>query len=54
MITITRNNSEQEAPKLQGTASAYEIEQESTTLEAFRAQLKEDFKAIGDIDWIKK
>ena len=54
MITITRNNSEQEAQSLQGMASTYEIKQESTTLEAFRAQLKDDFKAIGDIDWIKK
>ena len=54
MITITRNNSEQEVQSLQGMASTYQIKQESTMLDAFRNQLKEDFKAIGDIDWIKK
>ena len=54
MITITRNNVEQETKSLQGMASSFEVKQETTTLETFRAQLKEDFKAIGEIDWIKK
>lgn len=54
MITITRNNTEQETQGLQGMAYSHEIKQEPTTLETFRTQLKEDLKAIGEIDWIKK
>lgn len=54
MITITRNTSEQEAQNMQGMAFSYEVKQEPTTLEDFRAQLKEDLKAIGEIDWTKK
>ena len=54
MITITRNTAEQDAQSMQGMAFPYEVKQEPTTLEAFRAQLKEDLKAIGEIDWTKK
>lgn len=54
MITISRNNAEQESQSLQGKAVSYEVKQEPAALDAFRAQLKEDLKAIGEIDWIKK
>ena len=54
MITITRNTSEQDVQSLQGKAFSYEAKQEPTTLEAFKVQLKEDLKAIGEIDWTQK
>ncbi len=54
MITVTRNNAEQEVRSSQGMAFSYEVKQEPITSETFRAQLKEDFKAIGEINWIKK
>ena len=54
MITITRNTSGQDAQSMQVMAFSYEAKQEPTTLEAFRTQLKEDLKAIGEIDWTKK
>ena len=54
MITISRNNTELESQSSQGKAFSYEVKQEPTTLDAFRAQLKEDLKAICEIDWIKK
>lgn len=54
MITITRNTSEQDVQNLQCKVFSYnQVKQESATLETFRAQLKEDFKAIGEIDWTK-
>ncbi len=55
MITITRNTSEQDVQSLQGKAFSYDhVKQDSATLEIFRTQLKEDLKAIGEIDWTKK
>lgn len=54
MITITKNNTEQDAQSLHGGASSDVVNQQPTTLESFRAQLKEDLKAIVEIDWIKK
>jgi hypothetical protein len=53
MITITRNSTEQETQCL-GAAFSCDVKQEQTLLEDFRAQLKEDLKAIWAIDWIKK
>lgn len=54
MITITRNTSEQEVQSMQGMAFSHEAKQELTTLEAFREQLKEDLRAISEIDWTGK
>ena len=54
MITITKNNTEQDAQSLQGGVSSDVVNQQSTSLESFRVQLKEDLKAIGEINWIKK
>lgn len=54
MITISMNNSEHEAQSSLGMAFSQEVMQEPTALETFRTQLQEDFKAIGEIDWIKK
>lgn len=55
MITITRNTSEQDVQSLLGKAFSYDhVKQDSAALENFRAQLKEDLKAIGEIDWTKR
>lgn len=54
MITITKNNTEQDAQSLQGGVSSDVVNQQSTSLESFRVQLKEDLKAIDEINWIKK